>query len=364
MSVPVAAGPGVPAAVVLRVRAADGTGAPPFTGAVSFRAAGPTGVPRPPRMTTEETVAARAAAAPGTWGNPLGLPALPNLPVPPAVVAAGFVAARASCWPRVLSLVPLAHPRERIGAKEEFAAFELLMEVTGHRSPGVETFARILCEYDGNRPELLRRVLRDNHASAWLLLPLPAGTELPFVRNAADWAFVTDFATRPSSLTTITFADETAGMEDFLGASPFFPANPSALGEYKTADRKARNLRLNTAPSPAERGGAGPVGGRPPVSPIWSDRYSVGAVHPCPVPRDSLGRPPAYRPCRPGRGGELRVGARRAFPPCYPSAGAAVGQATVCFAAVSLPDGRVAGGSRSGHAACTAGGEPEWARPP
>lgn len=105
------------------------------------------------------------------------------------------------------------------------------------------------------------------------------------------------------------------------------------------------------------------MGGRPSVSAPWGDRQSAGAVHPYPVLRDRPERPPAFSPCRSGRSGPIRVGARRAFPPCYPSAGAGVGLPRVGFAAVSIPDGRVSGGSRSAHAAGGASGEPEWARP-
>lgn len=115
--------------------------------------------------------------------------------------------------------------------------------------------ARFLCEYGGNRPEFLRLVLRVGDAPVWLLSPLPAGTELPFVRDAADWAFMTDFTTRASLLTPITFAGETAGLECFMGAGPFSQANPSPLAEDEKAERKARNLRF-IAPVNSLRHGA------------------------------------------------------------------------------------------------------------
>lgn len=130
------------------------------------------------------------AAAPGKWGNPVEVPGLLNLPVPLAVVSAGLVAAGASCWPRFPSLVTLAHSGDRAGAEEAYAAFEKLMEATGHRVPGGDNFARFLCEYGGNSPELLRRVLRLKDESVWPLSALPAVIELPFIRDAVDWGFL------------------------------------------------------------------------------------------------------------------------------------------------------------------------------
>lgn len=107
------------------------------------------------------------------------------------------------------------------------------MELTRHRVPGVDHF-----EYDGNRRELLRRVLRANDASMWLLSALPARNELPFVGDAVDWAFVTEFATRVSWLTPTTFADEMVRLEYFIGDGPFLAATPNPAGAGREGGEK------------------------------------------------------------------------------------------------------------------------------
>lgn len=137
-------------------RSAAVAGVPPAVGSAPadavVRAGGPAEFTRPPRMSNEVAAAARAVAAPCTWGDPLGAPALPIPPIPPAVGAAGFVAACESCWPRILSLVGLANPGDGIGAEEVYTAFESRMEFRGHKAQGVDTVTRFLSEYGGTFP--------------------------------------------------------------------------------------------------------------------------------------------------------------------------------------------------------------------
>lgn len=72
-------------------------------------------------------------------------------------------------------------------------------------------------------------MLRVNEASVWLLSAILPGMELTFVRDAVDWAFVTDLDTRATSLTPTTFADETVGLKYFMGAGPVLAANANPL---------------------------------------------------------------------------------------------------------------------------------------
>lgn len=98
------------------------------------------------RIDPGEAAGAWCTSDPGTWGNPLGVPGVPNGQVPTALAAARLVATGASVWTQVPARVKLAHPGDRAGAEEAYAAFERLMEVTGHHVHGVDNFAGFLGE--------------------------------------------------------------------------------------------------------------------------------------------------------------------------------------------------------------------------